>query len=422
MNKKFLTFAAVALVLAACSSEEPIAPPMVENDAMGANPYRVSLTDALKNADALLGELGEGETTRSAERKVESVEYYSRPGTRALGGDTLLYLVNYADDAGFALLSADSRLRPIYAISEEGSMSFSDTTYNKGLALFARGVEAEIESSLTIPNDTAIFNPPTIPEEDVHIDTLRSIRDRVSPMLTYYQRYWDQDSPFNRYCFTSSGAEAKVGCTAVAAAQIMSYYNWPQQYLYHTFNWDEINAGNIDMLARFLRVLGNSENLNIHYAPIDSSDGSYASISNFYRTFDNMGYTYHSTFQNFNEAEVCAFLKGIHSGGYSAGPILVDGRYPNNDGHSWVIDGYLQYNLTILTGESPIFTSDDILYHCVWGWGAKNNGYYYWAKRQRFDSEIIEQDRYDDSTEAPWEFLYFYNIKYMAGFAPQSMQ
>ena len=60
MNKKFLTVAAGALVLAACSSEEPIAPPMVKNDAMGANPYRVSLTDALKNADALLGELGEG--------------------------------------------------------------------------------------------------------------------------------------------------------------------------------------------------------------------------------------------------------------------------------------------------------------------------------------------------------------------------
>ena len=57
MNKKFLTFAAVALVLAACSSEEPIAPPMVENDAMGANPYRVSLTDALKNADAFIRSL-----------------------------------------------------------------------------------------------------------------------------------------------------------------------------------------------------------------------------------------------------------------------------------------------------------------------------------------------------------------------------
>ena len=66
MKKKLIYFAAVALVLAACNSEEPIAPPMVENDAMGANPYRVSLTDALKNADVLLSELDEAVATRSA--------------------------------------------------------------------------------------------------------------------------------------------------------------------------------------------------------------------------------------------------------------------------------------------------------------------------------------------------------------------
>lgn len=415
MKKKLLYFAAVALMLAACSSEEPIAPPTVENDAMGANPYRVSLTDALKNADALLGELGEGETTRSAERKVESVEYYSRPGTRALGGDTLLYLVNYADDAGFALLSADSRLRPIYAISDEGSMSFSDTTYNKGLALFARGVEAEITSLPNlpyIPVDSLILKPdfPVNPK----VDTLRSVKDRVRPMLTTYQRNWNQVAPFNKYCYTSTGEEAQVGCTAVAAAQIMAYHKWPEQYGIYTFDWDEINAGNIDMLARFLRLLGNSENLNISYGVRASS----AYHGYYYRTFDNMRYTYHTTFQNFNESDVCAFMKGTHSGGYTAGPILVRGAYPNNDGHAWVLDGYLQYNLTILTGPTPVFTTDDVLYHCVWGWGDKNNGYYYWAKQQRFD-ELIETDRNDNPPNNAWNFEYYYNIIYMAGFAPQ---
>ena len=44
MKKKLISYAAVALVLTACSSEEPITPPNQVNDAMGANPYRVSLT------------------------------------------------------------------------------------------------------------------------------------------------------------------------------------------------------------------------------------------------------------------------------------------------------------------------------------------------------------------------------------------
>ena len=415
MKKKLISYAAVALVLTACSSEEPITPPNQVNDAMGANPYRVSLTDALKNADALLGELGEGEVTRSIERKVESVEYYSRPGTRSLGGDTLLYLVNYADDAGFALLSADSRLRPIYAISDEGSMSFSDTTYNKGLALFARGVEAEITSLPNlpyIPVDSLILKPdfPVNPK----VDTLRSVKDRVRPMLTTYQRNWNQVAPFNKYCYTSTGEEAQVGCTAVAAAQIMAYHKWPEQYGGYTFDWDEINNGNIDMLARFLSVLGDESNLRIRYGENDSP----ASPTRYYPTFLNMGYSCHSDLIPFEENDICAFLKGTYSTDYPATPLLVNGNHPTSNGHGWVIDGFVQYKYTKVV-VPPITTFDDILYHCVWGWGGCNNGYYYWAKNNRFDPEIIEKDRYDNYEGDPYNFTYYNNNKYIGGFVPQ---
>ena len=65
-RKTLFSAAAALLVFAACSSDEPVASSMVENDVMGANPYRVSLTDALKNADVLLSELDEAVATRSA--------------------------------------------------------------------------------------------------------------------------------------------------------------------------------------------------------------------------------------------------------------------------------------------------------------------------------------------------------------------
>ena len=415
MIKKLISSAVVALVLIACNSEEPITPPNQVNDAMGANPYRVSLTDALKNADALLGELGEA--TRSAERKVESVEYYSRPGTRSLGGDTLLYLVNYADDAGFALLSADSRLRPIYAISDEGSMSFSDTTYNKGLALFARGVEAEITSLPNlpyIPVDSLILKPgfPVNPK----VDSIRSVKDRVRPMLSMYQRNWDQHAPFNEYCFTDDGEQALVGCTAIAVAQIMAYHKWPEQYGGYTFDWDEINNGNIDMLARFLSVLGDESNLRIRYGENDSP----ASPTRYYPTFLNMGYSCHSDLIPFEENDICAFLKGTYSTDYPATPLLVNGNHPTSNGHGWVIDGFIQYQYTKVV-VPPITTFDDILYHCVWGWGGCNNGYYYWAKNNRFDPEIIEKDRYDNYEGDPYNFIYYYNNKYIGGFVPQRL-
>ena len=39
-------------------------------------------------------------------------------------------------------------------------------------------------------------------------------------------------------------------------------------------------------------------------------------------------------------------------------------------GHSWVMDGYAT-NVENVSDKST-------LYHCVWGWGGKSNGYFYW--------------------------------------------
>ena len=407
MKKKLIYFAAVALVLAACSSEEPIAPSMVKNDAMGANPYRVSLTDALKNADALLGELGEGETTRSAERKVESVEYYSRPGTRALGGDTLLYLVNYADDAGFALLSADSRLRPIYAISDEGSMSFSDTTYNKGLALFARGVEADVEN--------AIASSPSI---SFPIDSLilfkRVIRE-VEPLLGYHVSRWSQNSPYNQYCYTDGGLPAKVGCAAVAVGQIMSYYKHPTMYGNYMFNWDAMNNGQANGgVARFLNLLGDDNNLQMIYGVNESTSYPWRLSS----TFDNMGYVGFNQLAPFSEEAICTILDNSQNPNYTqVGPILVTGYGTNSNnnygGHVWVIDGYVQYEVTSpLIGQG--YVPDDILYHCVWGWGGNCNGYFYWARTNSLGGYPNETGPNDDYTDT--DYVFSVELQYMGNF------
>ena len=44
-------------------------------------------------------------------------------------------------------------------------------------------------------------------------------------------------------------------------------------------------------------------------------------------------------------------------------------------GHAWVIDGYVQYESkgTLVPGG---YLLHDVLFHCVWGWGGKSNGYF----------------------------------------------
>ena len=420
MKKKLISYAAVALVLTACSSEEPITPPNQVNDAMGANPYRVSLTDALKNADALLGELSEGEVTRSVERKVESVEYYSRPGTRSLGGDTLLYLVNYADDAGFALLSADSRLRPIYAISDEGSMSFSDTTYNKGLALFARGVEAEITSLPNLPYIPvdSLINQPIFPDFGGTY-----IKSKVAPLLTASVRGWGQGSPYNKLCIIDGNQYAYVGCAAVAVGQIMSYYNYPNPFGDIYFNWTLMKNGmDYDDVALLLRLLGDEDNLDMEYHLYGGDEGSGASPKRVRPTFINMGYNDPGNLLNFSSAYVRSYLDKTLTNMDGGGPVFVCGYGTNSNGqrigHAWVIDGYIQYESkgTLVPGG---YLLHDILFHCVWGWGGDSNGYFYWDRANRFGGDPIEKadDDYSYNFQNP---LFDDEVKILGGFVPNN--
>lgn len=62
----------------------------------------------------------------------------------------------------------------------------------------------------------------------------------VPPMLDVEQRNWNQSYPYNRYCITSTGERAKVGCGAVATSLIMSYYRWPVELEGYKFEWEKL--------------------------------------------------------------------------------------------------------------------------------------------------------------------------------------
>ena len=47
---------------------------------------------------------------------------------------------------------------------------------------------------------------------------------------------WGQNAPFNRLCFTSSGAQAKTGCVPTAFAIVMRHHKWPLSRLVKLYN------------------------------------------------------------------------------------------------------------------------------------------------------------------------------------------
>ena len=82
-------------------------------------------------------------------------------------------------------------------------------------------------------------------------------------------------------------------------------------------------------------------------------------------------------------------------------------------GHGWVVDGYVQYEtMSPIVGQGYIL--EDILFHCVWGWGGACNGYFFWAKTNSFGGSPHEFGPNDSDQDTG--YVFDTNIQYMGGF------
>lgn len=384
----------ISLLLIGCNSEDELIK-FQQNDSCGINKFHIPLDEALNIADALLSNLDENGTR--SERLVSKVEVKRVANTRSktCEADTLLYLVNYEDDRGFALLSADKRLPLVYAISDEGHFEFSDTISNAGLAFFMNTVNSSIEYRLNNTEDVSTTRSDVTIEWPVdYYEKFRGIYNVNPPLLGKQMSVLNQRSPWNKYCFYN-GERTYTGCAPLALATFMSLYQWPSSYEGMEIDWVSIREDNTnDTFAKFIRVLWERENLNVHPEFSDSGEivGMGALNTRIVPTLRNMGYTVPNGLQNFNAEEVCkVLLRGIDRP-YRRVPVLARGCTGpgKNGGHVWVIDGYMKQHGKpgggiISPGLEPQYNPNMPMYlfHCVWGWGGYNNGFF------SFDENVL---------------------------------
>lgn len=399
--KKFIQQLVIILLgvqLASCNNELEVSD---TKDISTEDVYHVGIDEALTTADMFFAQLkSPNASTRSIDkRKVSRMEIINTNAKTRGSRESYnkeLYLVNYEEDNGFALLSSDKRLCPIYAIADSGHLETSDTIYNKPLALFFKNVMNDISYE---------ENNPTTFEHDgqVFIDSAQ-----VAPLLWAGTRKWSQKAPYNEYCFTENGKQAVAGCSSVSIAQIMSFYSWPQKIDDISLSWRSMKGNRSqNKIARLLARLGQSDMLATNYG--ESSSGS--SDANYMRTFIGMGYYAPNEITVFSESDVRFALDNANKVA-GAGPVLTLGRSITGSGHSWVIDGYAQ-NVTNKNSYSTLF-------HCVWGWGGKADGYFYWKGYIGGHSDALDVNDYDFSSDKKHlgsanEYILLY---YMTNFVP----
>lgn len=320
-----------------------------------------------------------------------------------------IYVVNYEDDAGFAILSADRQLPSVLGYADSGNIT--DTMTNPGIKLFLERMADFVATSLrwdSLTDPDPPVNPPvdpdpgggggTGPSPDPSDTTVVYHRmhqgfQRILTKGPFVQVEWGQGAPFNKKTPACDPPQmnAPAGCVAIAILQIMSYHHYPTSYATGVFDrseldWNAFNACkryvnlNSDPLlaarmADFVRRIGDNVDMSYH------CDKSSASIQAAKRALKNYG---------FHTDDICSYsLERVRAEIDANHPLFISG-YPTSggDGHAWVIDGYVHgyyptevfmdvydSNGNLLRGYYlGIENEYHDFVHCNWGWDG--NGYF----------------------------------------------
>lgn len=378
---------------------------------------RVSLGEALTHADRLLNKI-QGKKTRG--RIVQSVEVMTSASvkTRSSVLDTAYYIVNYADNGGFAILGADRRLDPVYAVSEEGHLSVGDTATNPGLKMYFQGLEyATLALGDSLPTGPGgnIEIPSGPGEDNVHSEKY------VAPLLTTGVRRWNlhtNPNKFNIYEFS---------LTQVAIGMICSHFNLPKYYEYvgedgsitqYSFNWPYlkgiIDDGELNnsIIPDFFQIIGSPENLNTDYY-----GGNEGMIVNYKKPFLNFGFKSVGDFKTFTTNDGKKWIENHYS------PLLMIAKKEDNYNgkiqiRPWVIDGFIDdwWPGYVDEAGNEIYGGDGVLFHCVWGVNEqRGNGYY------KFDGKLTPFFNHNEDDDDPkhselTDCKYLYDLEFCSEF------
>lgn len=368
--------------------------------------------------------------------------------------DSLLYVVDFKNNAGSAVLAADRRIPdPVLAITEQGSLldkdvfpmyregMYADSELMKGFSIY----NAEFNDYYVAGNNRVLDyiegyvlqKLRAYDEKDTDIKpsyyTTTKIGDwevleKIGPLLT---TAWHQDPPFNNYApltrwtLFHKWQKSPAGCVPIAMAQIMAYHKFPRNYEVNGYylNWDVIRKDrtgnglseyNKNAIAGFISRLG--EWSGAHYTP----KFAFVLPSRAKKTMETMGYkgmymhTSWSAWDNNHANVVMDMLRNDN-------PVFIASIAKVATGHAWVIDGYIDRQRKIETtyryhsGPTKVEIKTTIqkqqFIHCNWGWGEKDDGYYimgiFHAGKEHDMSRVTMGKDKKDGNNFNWGFHIF---------------
>ncbi|MBR5385657.1 MAG: C10 family peptidase [Bacteroidales bacterium] len=382
MKRLFLFF---AITISCLSCEKSIETIPDEPAVLHDNSTR-SLEEAKDLAIMALSMIESATKADAVSREIESCEIIGSVDTKSgpAGQDTLLYVFNFKNSAGFTVVSANLNDKtPVLGFSRFGS--FKSDRNNVYMQEYLRYLSKKKEE--TGHKYHSIYREYEWVNVEKYIE--------VSPKIKYH---WAQADFFGKFC-----PNGLAGCGPVAIGQIMAYYGYPdvitlscdmEGYLPRGTNvaydwegmrrhedWHEDNdvcTPYHDDVAALLREIGFRASAN--YYTDGRRTGSYTADDA--DAFESFGYEtkrWPDTWNRPGDDLTTDVMKSV----LDDGPVYMVGytgsiKDRSTFGHAWVVDGYIQMTIKYrLEGSLPLEFYEDALYiHINWGWGGESDGWF----------------------------------------------
>ncbi len=398
MKQCRLFLIAMSLAVVSCHSDVGEEVRVVEQPAECdvASIYAISEEEAIENLNEFMAAFDGAETRANPRvvKRVESVKLDNVCATRSseeLDIDNLFYIVEFEDGQGSAVLGADRRLTPVYAVLDESVLTKDDFVNalngedTEDVATFTAGVIARSFD----PNPNPITPPGGGFNTDMYNDiTTTSVLEYLPPLLN---TKWGQRGIFNDkfpYNKNTSERQQYAGCTTIALAQILNYHSYPSPIVLdgHTFYWSDINQFNrsnfeiasadsvlVDKMSNYIYRL--AQDLDVTY---NSNGSTGASIQDVRRVMRDQEY------KDFSIGDITR--ERIYPMIWTNRPVYACGYNAAGSGHAWVIDGWkkVKINHILITYDGfGVEKSRQVLssivtdyVHCNMGYDAVCDGYY----------------------------------------------
>ncbi|MBP3517048.1 MAG: C10 family peptidase [Parabacteroides sp.] len=347
---------------------------------------------------------------------------YEVPRTKSENENSdCIYIVNYKEDRGFAIISQDTRIPTVLGYSDNGNITPGEI--HDGLAYVLNTLPVYVNQKMEeyqqmIDSLNQYLNVSSLLVRtkafgDCRYDSLETVVDGTGYDINdptcnkiinvydvaegdwicngqkgplYNGIHWHQSYPYNLEIPAKPGCNhALVGCVAIAVAHILAYNQYPSSFTAKGVSYTvDYNNMSTYTCAPFLRGVADAVDMDYGCGSLVNDGGSNSNISKADNALKNIFNYKTGGYTSYNWNDVYTDLDNnrlVYTRGQS-----------DSGGHAWIIDGY--YRRSKLTHQIGVVYNNSLncvvgyrcinetypvqnLVHCNWGWeNRKGDGYF----------------------------------------------